>query len=130
MIYVRSNNLSLKYQRFEPLGCKDLGIINFYLWQTLSSFACLIKTNTKNKTKNTISFLLLFQESITLWIAIKNDWDTLSFKKTILFSFRFEILSSSELLSSAQMQEYIWKKLLKGKVKNVEKICRLAKIKL
>ena len=130
MTYVRSNNLSLKYQRFEPLGCKDLGIINFYLWQTLSSFACLIKTNTKNKTKNTISFLLLFQESITLWIAIKNDWDTLSFKKTILFSFRFEILSSSELLSSAQMQEYIWKKLLKGKVKNVEKICRLAKIKL
>ena len=29
MIDVRSNNLSLKYQRFEPLGCKDTGIINF-----------------------------------------------------------------------------------------------------
>ena len=62
MIYVISNNLSLKYQSFEPLGCKDIGNINFYLWQTFSFFACLIKTNTKN----TISFLLLFQESITL----------------------------------------------------------------
>ena len=29
MIYVRLNNVSLKYQRFEPLGCKDIGIINF-----------------------------------------------------------------------------------------------------
>jgi len=29
MIDVRSNNLCLKYQRFEPLGSKDIGIINF-----------------------------------------------------------------------------------------------------
>ena len=27
MIYVRSNNPSLKYQRFEPLGGKDIGIV-------------------------------------------------------------------------------------------------------
>ena len=26
---VRSNNLSLKYQRFTPSGCKDIGIIKF-----------------------------------------------------------------------------------------------------
>ena len=25
----RSNNLSLKYQRFTPLGCKDIGIRKF-----------------------------------------------------------------------------------------------------
>ena len=26
---VRSNNVSLKYQRFEPSGCKDIGFENF-----------------------------------------------------------------------------------------------------
>ena len=41
---IRSNNLSLKYQRFEPLGCKDIGKNSFplqgygsiYLLKTLS----------------------------------------------------------------------------------------------
>ena len=31
---VRSNNLSLKYQRFTPQGCKDIGIRKFE-WQRL-----------------------------------------------------------------------------------------------
>ena len=29
MICVRSNNLSLKYQRVEPTGCRDIEIRNF-----------------------------------------------------------------------------------------------------
>ena len=29
MNFVRSNNLSLKYQKLTPLGCKDIGIIKF-----------------------------------------------------------------------------------------------------
>ena len=37
MIYVRSNNLSFKYQRFEPLGCKD------------RNYKFLFVANTKNK---------------------------------------------------------------------------------
>ena len=32
---VRSNNLSLKYQRFTPTGCRE----NLRLWQKLNSFA-------------------------------------------------------------------------------------------
>ena len=35
---VRSNDLSLKYRRFTPSGCKDLGLELVSLWQRLNSF--------------------------------------------------------------------------------------------
>ena len=42
MISVRSNNLSLKYQRFKPLGSKDyifrIRLEHLSLWQRLNSF--------------------------------------------------------------------------------------------
>ena len=33
MNYVRSNSLSLEYQRFQSSSCKDYGITNLSLWQ-------------------------------------------------------------------------------------------------
>ena len=38
MTFVRSNNVSLKYQRFTTLGSKDMGLENQSLWQRLNSF--------------------------------------------------------------------------------------------
>ena len=35
---VRSNNLSLKYQRSTTLGCKDIGIRKFDCMEKLNSF--------------------------------------------------------------------------------------------
>ena len=44
MNYVRSNNLSLKYQMFTPTGCKDIEIWTFKsLWQQLSSLTSNIE---------------------------------------------------------------------------------------
>ena len=37
---VRSNNLSLKYKRFTPSGCKVIEIRNLSLWQRLNFFTC------------------------------------------------------------------------------------------
>jgi len=35
---VRSNNVSLKYQRFTSSGCEDIRITKIDLWQRLNSF--------------------------------------------------------------------------------------------
>ena len=43
MKYVRSNNLSFKYQRVTPSGCKDIGISKFKL--KLNSFHFKLKSN-------------------------------------------------------------------------------------
>ena len=38
MLSVGSNNLSLSYERFTTLGCKDKRVGNLSFWQTLNSF--------------------------------------------------------------------------------------------
>ena len=50
---VRSNNLSLKYKRFTPSGCKVSGIKKFEFWQGLNSFVLQFweKPGNKNKGK-------------------------------------------------------------------------------
>ena len=35
---VKSNNLSLKYQRFTPAGCKEIGIIKIEFLERTNSF--------------------------------------------------------------------------------------------
>ena len=37
---VRSNHLSLKYQRFTLKGCQDIGIRKFELWQIKTQSLC------------------------------------------------------------------------------------------
>ena len=44
MISVRSNDQSLKSQRFTTSGCKDIWIKNLSLWEGLNSFA--VKSDT------------------------------------------------------------------------------------
>ena len=64
---VRSNSLSLKYHRFTPSGCKDIGITNFK-FVARTQFLCFeeIKTISKNRVNN---FTVLFN---TLWV--KRVW--------------------------------------------------------
>ena len=49
---VISNNLSLKYQRFKPSGCKDLGLENLILCQRFNSFESLIQIIPESLTLN------------------------------------------------------------------------------
>ena len=55
---VRSNNVSLKYQRFAPSGFKDIDIILLSLWQRLNSFKKFEK-NSLQKSEFKIYFLKL-----------------------------------------------------------------------
>ena len=57
MNYVRSNNLSLKYQRFTPSGCKDTGI---------GKFEFVAKTQFLSR-KYDFKFFYIFVEPLLQW---------------------------------------------------------------
>ena len=45
MTFVRSKNISLRYQRFTTLGSKDIGLENQSLWQRVNSFLLIDATD-------------------------------------------------------------------------------------
>ena len=46
---IRSNNVSLKYQRFTSSGCKEIRLIKVSLWQKLNSFHADFQNFTKDE---------------------------------------------------------------------------------